>query len=725
MNQSISRPSNIDNNPILGLFLIVVLSVGIAYMLVKTDADVNRQYLLAIDFITLNKHLFVLLIPIFIFNLLWTQSFIAKFLLLRGQGQRLGHFGDTYSSLPLTKLLKIVIINGAIGIMVMALFFVFLKISYTHNIPLNFRYLLQGAISSLFAYALFALLTSYRIAKHKKTVRDRGVAKSIPKSPKLSGNINLGTIGEDGSIFDDKELKTPKWISLSKKALRGNLLIIGSIGSGKTAGAIIPYLKQLLSNFQDASIFCIDPKGSFIPLIRPLLVDARRDAVIFDTDTTLRFNPLWCPSILKNGIYIDKASMIKAASQNVLGQDKGSSFWETSAFNLTKAFIVVCAVKYDYFTYNTLRKEMIAGKDSYADILKKIETLQKLQNKLNEAEDITNSEQSIEQIELNLQTLFSNLAKKEDSAAKSLQDALDSNRYEEEEKHNIEEAFCYIKQFNAMAIELKSSIVASATVFIDIFSDYRVSKIFCPKKEEINIEGFDQLIDSGKIILFHMENELIARSMGTVLKLIWQKSVLDILKNKNRANNRSHFLVVDEVQDVLTVGGGGATPGDETFTAKGREAGAICLFATQSYSAILNTIKNEHAANELLNNFKTKLILQNTDSRTIAPYQSVIGQEDVKKTSHAVSEQSKNTHRNLLLGGYESNLDQNINESISTSTQKEHIATGKEFSRLQAYEALAYIFDGVSVNFYKLFLKPHYLKANTPHIKVLEKMRGK
>ena len=725
MNQSVARPSNIDNNPIVALFLIIMLSIGIGYMLIKTDADINQQYLLAVSFINLNRYLFILIIPVFIFNLMWTHSFVAKFFLLRGQGQRLGHFGDTHSSLPLKKIFTLTATSGIVAAVAMIPLFLFLKISYTYNIPIQFRYLFQGSISSLFAYAIFALLTSYKIFKHKKIVRDRGIAKCIPKPPKQRGSVNLGTIGEDSSIFDDKELKTPKWISLSKTALRGNLLIIGSIGSGKTAGAIIPYFKQILSNFPDASIFGLDPKGSFIPIIKRLIAAAGREAIIFDTDTTLRFNPLWCPDILKNGNYIDKASMIKAASQNVLGQDKGSSFWETSAFNLTKAFIVVCAVKYDYFTYNTLRKEMIAGKESYADILKKIETLQKLQEKINDAQNVTDSEQSIEQIEANLNTLFNNLSKKEDGAAQSLKDALESERYDEEERHNIEEALCYIKQFNAMAIELKSSIVASSTVFIDIFSDYRVSKIFCPQHEEININSFDQLIDSGKIILFHMDNEFIARSMGTVLKLIWQKSVLDILKSKNRPKGKSHILIVDEVQDVLTVGGGGATPGDETFTAKGREAGAICLFATQSYSAILNTINNEHAANELLNNFKTKLILQNTDSRTIAPYQSVIGQEDIKKTSHSVSEQSKNTHRNILLGGYESNLDQNINESISTSTQKEHIATGKEFSRLQVYEAMAYIFDGVSVNFYKLFLKPHYLKANTPHIKVLEKMRKK
>ena len=721
---NISRSTSIDDNPILGLFLFILMSVGLVYMLINTDMAFKQQYLLAVDFIRSNQMLFVLTLLVLIFNLLWVHSFVTKYFLLRGQGQRLKHFGATHSSLSFKQILKIVAINGVVSTGLIPLFFYLLNISYTDNIYFQFHNIIQGMISAQLAFAIFALSTSYRIAKQKNSVDERGMARNIPKPPKQRGSINLGTIGEDNSIFDDKHLKKAKWISLSKKALRGNLIIIGSIGSGKTAGAIIPYFKQILPNFPNASIFCIDPKGSFIPIIRSLIVDAKRVALIFDTETTLRFNPLWCPGILKNGAYVDKASMIKAASQNVLGQDKGSSFWETSAFNLTKAFIVVCAVKYDYFTYNTLRKEMIAGKESYADILKNIDTLQKLKNKLTEAEGIVDSNQSITQIETNLHTLFSNLSKKEIGAVQSLKDALNSCRYDDEERHNIDEALTYIKQFNAMAIELKSSIVASSTVFIDIFSDYRVSKIFCPKKEEINVNGFDQLIDSGKIILFHMDNELIARSMGTVLKLIWQKSVLDILK-KGRPKDRSHFLIIDEVQDVLTVGGGGATPGDETFTAKAREAGAICLFATQSYSAILNTIKNENAANELLNNFKSKLILQNTDSKTIAPYQSVIGQEDIKKLSHSVSEQSKNTHRNLLLGGYESNLDQNINESISTSTQREHTVTGKEFSRLQVYEALAYIFDGVSVNFYKLFLKPHYLKANTPHCKVLAKMRGK
>ncbi len=86
-----------------------------------------------------------------------------------------------------------------------------------------------------------------------------------------TGSLNtllMGSVGEEES-FDGE--KNPRWIEMNQKALNGNILVTGSIGSGKTQGTILTYVDQILKNFNPRpSILILDPKGTFIPEIRKL-----------------------------------------------------------------------------------------------------------------------------------------------------------------------------------------------------------------------------------------------------------------------------------------------------------------------------------------------------------------------------------------------------------------------------------------------------------------------
>ena len=234
------------------------------------------------------------------------------------------------------------------------------------------------------------------------------------------------------------------------------------------------------------------------------------------------FNPVYIEDTLKDSNYIEVASMIRAAAKNFSGASKESPIWENSAFNLTKNVVIYCASVFGYFTLTDCYKVMLkADTDEIVDNLK--------------AE-------------------------------------LASDKYGDEESFNIQCAIQYFNEYGLFEDKFKSGVLVTATTFLNQFQDYKAAKIFCPKQDDLTIESMDEIVDSGKILLFNVKNEALATSMGTFVKLHFQRSVLNRLKNPNRSKNRMAVIIADEYQDLVSVGHGG-TIGDDKICAKGREAG--------------------------------------------------------------------------------------------------------------------------------------------------------
>lgn len=370
---------------------------------------------------------------------------------------------------------------------------------------------------------------------------------------------------------------------------------------------------------------------------------------------------------------MEVASMIRAAAKNFSGKAKESPIWEDSAFNLTKNTIVYCAAIHGYFTLN----------DCYEAMLK------------------ADSGEIIEELE----------------AAISCENG-EKPLFDEEEVYNIECAIKYFKEYQQFEDKFKSGVLVTSTTFLNQFQDYNASKLFCPSFEDLTIKSMDEMVDSGKVILFNLKNEALSRSMGTFIKLHYERSVLNRLKDPSRSKDIMAVLIADEYQDLVSVGYGGSI-GDDKICAKGREANFFFLAASQSINSIYNAVGNEKAAKELIQNFRTRIACHSSDIETIRNFKELMGQEEREKTSHSVSENSQKTTRNFILGGFDTK-GANINESISTSQQKEYLVTGKEFSKLRSFESFAQVYDGIETKFYKMYLKPHFLKKKrTSHNKVL------
>lgn len=94
--------------------------------------------------------------------------------------------------------------------------------------------------------------------------------KTLPRRSLFRGYLTLGSIGEESGTFD--KIQHPKWLAIPKKALNGNILITGSIGTGKTQGTILNYVDQLFSQFShQPAALVLDPKGSFIEKVVKIL----------------------------------------------------------------------------------------------------------------------------------------------------------------------------------------------------------------------------------------------------------------------------------------------------------------------------------------------------------------------------------------------------------------------------------------------------------------------
>ena len=508
-----------------------------------------------------------------------------------------------------------------------------------------FRQMLSlNAAGALFTVTFWLLKFTSLAKRHRQ----------LPPPPRLENSIVLGA--------DESDPTNPKWVTAERKALNGNVLITGSIGSGKTQGAILPYFDQILSTFKPTpSVLAIDPKGSFV---REAMKIANRHGL---TDKCLhmrlggdvRYNPIYLPDALKGSRCIEIAQMLRAATINSLGRSADNSFWEISSFNLIKNGLVYCAAIYGYYTLWDLYTVLVRAATG--------------------------------------------------NLAKDLEEHLGAQeQLGNEERFNIAQAVTYFGgEFAQFEDRVRSGIVASATAFLNQFQDFQVAQVFCPEQSAITLTSVDQAIDDGKIILFDIENPALAKAMGTILKLQYQQSLLNRLGEAGRTKARCGLLVIDEYQDVVTSGHGVAL-GDERFLAKGREANTITIAATQSLTSLENALGREKAARELFQNFRTRIAGSSGDIYTIRSFQELAGEKETERMSHSVSETSQDARPNLFLGGYES-ARTNLSESVTTSSHKEYRITAEEFVRLGAFECFAQIFDGSTTEFRRLCLKPYFL----------------
>ena len=247
---------------------------------------------------------------------------------------------------------------------------------------------------------------------------------------------------------------------------------------------------------------------------------------------------------------------------------------------------------------------------------------------------------------------------------------------------------------------IQSEISRITQIFIN---DLEVKKTFCPEKSEITFKGFETLTND--IVVLNMniaEYRNLSKILAAYLKLDFQSEILMRLSKKT--NILPVAFVCDEYSEY-------ATENDANFFSESREAKCINIVATQSYTSLLNSVREQSAAKVIIQSFVNKIWFRNDDIFTIEEAQKQLGKEDKIKYSRSISENAKETKYNYLLKTFRSE-NSNLSESISTQIQHDFVFDINTFSiNLKTFHAVCFISTGQEI------LKPCIVRLTPYHEK--------
>ena len=450
-----------------------------------------------------------------------------------------------------------------------------------------------------------------------------------------------------------------------KNGLFQNILITGTIGTGKTSSAMYPFTKQFIEyNCEEENnkigMLILDVKGNYHKQVYKYCKQFGRedDLIVIGLDSNIFYNPLDKPNLSAQVLANRLKTILTLFSKN-----NSESYWLDKAEEVLAESIKICRLYNNgYVTFDELHKLLFIP--NYID--KKISILRNLfkSAKMNKT-DIYNLSTSLNFFQLEFLSL--------DSRVLSI---------------------------------LKSEIGRIINIFV---SNYSIQNTFCPKKEQINFYGFKSVIEDGKIVVLNMniaEHRNLSKIIAAYLKLDFQTEILSTLSSESSINPHTTAFICDEYHEYVT-------STDADFFAQSREAKCINIVATQSYTSILNTLKDNASTKVIIQNLINKLWFRTDDIFSIEEAQKQIGKEDKIRTSKSISENAKETHYNYIFNRFKSK-DSNISESISTYNQSDYVYNTNFFTQeLESFSCLAFLSTGQSIiKPFKLILEPYFEKAS-------------
>ena len=561
---------------------------------------------------------------------------------------------------------RIFFILSSITLLSLIAYFLFYPIFVSKNVVLNygfhpFNISTQSPELWIFikkSYVITYIFSSFIVSNYiyslifsKKKISSE-TKKTILTTPCNGLNLFIGFSNNDK-------------IYLPEKSLFQNILITGTIGTGKTSSAMYPFTEQLISYdsfFSNSKIglLILDVKGNYYKQVYEYAKVYNRldDLIIIELKGNIKYNPLDKPNL--------KASVLANRLKTILtlfSKNNTESYWLDKAESVLSECIKLCRLYNNgYVTFLELHK-LITIPTYYKE---KLVFLRKL--------------------------FISGKLSKENAF-----DLLSSIEFFEKEFNTLDSRTSAI---------LKSEITRITGAFV---SDLDVLNTFCPLKKDLNFFGFSEVVNKGKIVVLNMnisEYKILSKIIAAYLKLDFQTEVLSRLTNTPSNEIKKVAFISDEFHEYVT-------DTDADFFAQSREAKCINIVATQSYTSLLNSIKNEYTVKAIIQNLVNKFWFRTDDLFTVEEAQKQIGKEEKIKQSKSISENSKETNFNYLTHTF-SSVGSNVSESINSYTQFDYIYDTNFFTqKLETFSCLAFLSSGNQIlPPQKITLVPYFKKNN-------------
>lgn len=491
-------------------------------------------------------------------------------------------------------------------------------------------------------------------------------------------NHSISNLNKEKNDFNYKPNELHLFVGLSEKnekvfitekGLYQNILITGTIGSGKTSSAIIPFTLQLLDFYNPIPMLILDVKGNLLKNLLPKIISCgrKKDLIVLSLNSKYKYNPLHKPYL--------KPSLLSNRLKTILqlfSPETTESYWLDKVEQVLTECIKFCRLYNDgYVTFQEIHN-LVTSENYYNSKL--ISLKEKYQK-----------------------GLFSN---------KKLYDLSSCIDFFE-------------KEFFTMDIRNLSIIKSEITRITSLFvSDLDVLNTFSPPKEKLNFKGFKSLLEENKILVLNMnifEYKNLSKIIAAYLKIDFQTEVLSQLSKSNSITPSA--FICDEYHEFIT-------SSDADFFAQSREAKCINIVSTQSYTSLLNTLQKETSLNSITQNLVNKLWFRTDDIFTIESAQKQLGKEEKTKVSKTISENAKRTKYNFFTRTLHSE-DSNISESLNTYTQSDYIYDTNYFSRnLSTFSCLAFLSNGVKIlSPIKVILTPFFKNNNSNEVSTNSKRK--
>ena len=562
-------------------------------------------------------------------------------------------------------------------------------------------------------------------------------------------------VGELHHPVADREVASPRWLTIPERGLCTGMLICGAIGSGKTSACMRPFARQLLgwqANDSRKRIagLVLEVKGDFCHQVRGILEDAGRgeDYIELGLGGRWRWNPLGDDLLDSYSLAYTIASLIN----QLFGKGK-EPFWQQAYVNLVRWIIELHRMSLDRWV--TLRDVYRCTLDperierTIAEIEALVEppgTVRVRMADLAPHADGTElaawswtpvgdgALRTANEAALRKQLTKLGIAFEVQSAAAgdpARRERLDAVRR------------WHRQDWLTLDPKLRSSIIEGLSVFLSVFDLPEVAATFCPPKRPVEppvspaapaaetaavarqLPPLDQVIDDGKVLALNMPagtNPALSRAVGVMLKQAWLQTLLrrpaEMARRPARVWRPALFLC-DEYQSFVTVGEDDPA-GDEKMFALTRQSRLIPIVATQSISSLRAVLGQSEAWRALLQTLRTRIFLSLADDASAQIASTLCGQVARMKASYTVSEQTARAGASLLSGSAGGGTG-SVGASKAFSERREPLFHPRDFTLLGNCQAIVIPYDGArTLDARRVYLKPDFLPVDRPYWRARE-----